>query len=249
MAGAPPGDPSVTTPELRIWDRFVRLAHWLFVIGFATAYFTAEEVEDVHYIVGYSLATLVLLRILWGFVGPRRSRFSDFVYGPIRVLRYLCDLIRFRSARYVGHSPAGGAMVVALLVMPAAITGTGMARLAIEEGEGPLAFWLAAAPPPEAESSLLRVSDGDDQQEIEKGDGDRDNDGDRDKDRDEQRDGDEDRREDSEIGEVHEFLANAMLFLIGAHIGGVLLASFAHRENLVTAMFAGRKRGGDAADL
>ncbi|MDZ4737626.1 MAG: cytochrome b/b6 domain-containing protein [Rhodospirillaceae bacterium] len=248
MAAPSAGDGSVKPPVLRNWDRFVRLAHWLFVIGFATAYFTADEVEDVHYIVGYSLATLVLLRILWGFVGPRRARFSDFVYGPIRVLRYFADLVRFRSERYVGHSPAGGAMVVALLVMLAAIIGTGMARLAIEEGEGPLAFWLAAAPPAEAVSSLLLVSDGDDQQESEKGE-DREDDGDRDEDRDEQRDGDEDRREDSEIGEVHEFLANAMLFLIGAHIGGVLLASFAHRENLVIAMFTGRKRGGDAADL
>ncbi|MEX1109213.1 MAG: cytochrome b/b6 domain-containing protein [Dongiaceae bacterium] len=108
------------TSELRIWDRFVRLAHWLFVIGFATAYLTADEIEDVHYIVGYSLATLVLLRVLWDIVGPRRARFSDFVYGPIHVLRYLRDLIRFRSERYVGHSPVGGAMAVALLVMLAA---------------------------------------------------------------------------------------------------------------------------------
>ena len=207
--------------ELRVWDRFVRVSHWLLALGFATAYITADEVEAVHYWAGYTVATLVVLRILWGFVGPRRARFADFVYAPRKVLRYFVDLIRFRSPRYVGHSPAGGAMVIVLLLMLAALTGTGMARLAIEEGEGPLAPWLASASPPAETGVVLASSD-------------------------ENEDG---RREDSFVGELHETLGNITLILVFAHIGGVALASFAHRENLARSMITGRKPAGEAVDL
>lgn len=207
--------------ELRVWDRFVRVSHWLLALGFATAYVTADEVKTVHYWAGYTVATLVVLRILWGFVGPRRARFSNFVCAPRKIVRYFVDLIRFRSPRYVGHSPAGGAMVIALLLTLAALTGTGMARLAIEEGEGPLAPWLASESTTVETGVILASSD----------------------------DEEDGRREDSFVGELHETLGNITLFLVFAHIAGVALASFAHRENLARAMVTGRKPGGDAADL
>ena len=207
-------------PELKIWDRFVRLSHWLLAIGFAIAYFTAEEVEIVHYWAGYTVATIVVLRILWGFVGPRRARFADFVYAPRRIVRYFLDLILFRSKRYVGHSPAGGAMVVALLIMLALTTATGMVRLAVEEGEGPLAPWLATAQQSTGTQVLVSSDDDNDR-----------------------------RRQDSFVGELHETFGNITLFLVIAHIGGVALASFVHRENLARAMVTGRKRAGEAADL
>ena len=43
--------------------------------------------------------------------------------------------------------------------------------------------------------------------------------------------------------DVHELLANAMLALVGVHVAGVLLGSWLERENLVKAMFTGRKVG------
>ena len=57
------------------------------------------------------------MRIIWGFVGPRHARFSNFVRSPREVLAYLRDAALFRAPRYLGHNPAGGAMIVALLVM------------------------------------------------------------------------------------------------------------------------------------
>ena len=65
------------------------------------------------------LACIVGLRVLWGFIGPERARFQDFVVARDRS-RYLVDLWRGRARRYLGHSPAGGAMVVLLLLSLAA---------------------------------------------------------------------------------------------------------------------------------
>ncbi len=75
----------------------------------------------------------------WGFVGPEHARFVSFVRGPQLVFDYLAGLVRFSSKRYLGHSPAGGAMIVALLIMIVATAVTGMANLAADRGEGPLA--------------------------------------------------------------------------------------------------------------
>ena len=86
---------------------------------------------------------LVVLRIVWGFVGPENARFVSFVHGPRMVFDYLTGLIRFSSKRYLGHSPAGGAMIVALLIMVAATAVTGMANLASDRGEGPMAGVIA----------------------------------------------------------------------------------------------------------
>lgn len=45
------------------------------------------------------------------------------------------------------------------------------------------------------------------------------------------------------VQDTHEAVANVMLAIVGIHIAGVLLATWLHRENLVGAMFTGRKLG------
>jgi cytochrome b len=101
-----------------------------------------EDVTTVHVCAGYIVGVLVLARIGWGFVGPRHARFSDFVTDPIAAIRYLWDLILARAKRYIGHSPAGGAMVTALLIFLAATVVTGLIRYT-GEGAGPLATLYA----------------------------------------------------------------------------------------------------------
>lgn len=188
------------TIEVRVWDPIVRIVHWALAATVLIAWMFDEPLW-MHTWLGYVAAMLVVVRILWGFVGPEHARFVNFVRGPRIVIGYLAGLIRFSSRRYLGHSPAGGAMIIALLVMIVVTTGTGMANLAAEHGEGPLASVIAKVEPQPGQ-----------------------------------------RHPELLIREVHETAANITLALVVLHVCGVLLASFAHRENLVLSMITGRKR-------
>lgn len=105
-----------------VWDPFVRVFHWTLVILFAVAFLSGDDFETLHIATGYALLALIGMRVVWGFIGTRHARFSDFVRGPSEVMTHLRDMLRFRARRYIGHNPAGGAMVIALLL---ALLGTG----------------------------------------------------------------------------------------------------------------------------
>lgn len=208
---------------VRVWDPLVRFGHWLLVIAFAVAYLSEGEPLPVHVWAGYAIAVYVVVRLLWGFVGSKHARFSDFLAGPAAVFSYLKALPRRMAPRYLGHSPAGGAMVIALLVMLAATTMSGMALLAVKEGKGPLSPFLARATPAVEAAVALPGT--------ERGQNDED-----------EADEASERRKGGPLKEVHEVLANLTLLLVILHVAGVVLASWAHRENLARSMVTGRKR-------
>jgi cytochrome b len=179
--------------QIYVWDPLVRAFHWTLVLGFAIAYLTEDDLLQVHVWAGYVVGILVLVRVLWGFVGPTHARFADFVYAPATAFRYMRELILFRSERHLGHSPGGGYMVVLLLIFLAATVMTGLVVYGGDQQAGPLAGMFTKATGEQME-------------------------------------------------EVHEVIANITLALVLAHIAAVILASFAHRENLVRAMITGYKR-------
>jgi cytochrome b len=146
----------VDTTEVPVWDPLVRLFHWTLFISFCAAWFTEgelfEDLQDrlsgewlqlVHIWAGYTIAGLLVFRVLWGFVGPRYARFSDFVYRPGIVLAYVRDVLTLRARRTLGHNPAGGAMIVVLLLGLTATIVTGLALYGADKGLGPLAAILA----------------------------------------------------------------------------------------------------------
>jgi cytochrome b len=147
---------------VRVWDVFVRVFHWTVVVTFFVAYFTEDDLLTLHVWAGYVLGVFVVMRIAWGFVGPKHARFTDFVCGPIKVWTYLVDLVAFRAKRYLGHSPAGGAMALALLIGLLAVVWTGLELYAVEENAGPLA---SISPTMAAPGLLVLVSEDDNEDE------------------------------------------------------------------------------------
>ncbi len=131
--------------EVRVWDPLVRI-YWSLVLAFAVTYLSGElEEVELHLLAGDVIAGLVLFRLLWGFVGTRHARFSDFVFSPGTVLVYARDTLHGRAQRYLGHNPLGGAMIVALLAMLTLATLTGLIALGAGDQAGPLAPWVGAA--------------------------------------------------------------------------------------------------------
>lgn len=120
-----------STPMTLVWDLPLRLFHWLLALCFAGAYLSAESetLRPVHVTLGYTMAGLLAFRIVWGFVGPRHARFSDFVRGPGAALRHLRSLLGGRAEHHAGHNPAGAIAILGLLVLTALVTASGWATL------------------------------------------------------------------------------------------------------------------------
>ena len=105
---------------MKVWDAFVRAAHWTLVGCVAAAWFTRQS---LHEWLGYAALAVVALRFLWGWIGPRHARFATFVAGVSKTFDYGRAVLRGAEPRYLGHNPLGGWMIVALL---AALTLTGL---------------------------------------------------------------------------------------------------------------------------
>lgn len=206
--------------KVRIWDPLVRIFHWGLVAAFALAYLTAEELSTVHEVAGYTVAGLVAFRLIWGLIGSRYARFSQFLKGPSATVRYVGDMVAGRERRYLGHNPAGAAMIVALLIT---LSGTAFTGWLMEDQTR-----MAMLPDlPQIVAPAWADEDGDERSVYGVGG-----------------EGGE-----SALSEVHETLANLMLLLIALHVGGVVLASFRHDENLARAMVTGDKRAPGPGDI
>lgn len=125
--------------KIKVWDLPVRIFHWLLVAGFFVAYFTEEDFLTPHVWAGYLVMGLVIFRIFWGFIGNPYARFANFVSSPIKSLAYLKETLTGKAKRYIGHNPAGAAMIILLLLSLILTSFTGLAVYGAEEHAGPLA--------------------------------------------------------------------------------------------------------------
>lgn len=200
---------------VKVWDIFVRLFHWSLVVAFVVAYLTGEDESQWHIYFGYVIGGLLVFRLVWGVVGSQYARFSDFVYAPSTVVAYVKSLALTSPRHYLGHNPAGGYMVLALLFMLVVTTMSGLKVYGVE-GRGPLAG--------DVEIALISQAIADD---------------------DKHEDGHDNEAEEEFWEEVHELSANLTVFLIFLHIAGVFISSRLEGENLVKAMITGRKSSHD----
>ncbi len=131
---------------VRVWDLPVRVFHWSLVLLVLCSWVSAENgLLRVHLWSGLALLTLLVFRIIWGFVGSSTARFSQFVRSPRQALEYLRATKRGEGQLHAGHNPAGGWMVLALLTVLSLQAMTGLFSNDGIRFFGPLAARISAA--------------------------------------------------------------------------------------------------------
>lgn len=198
----------------RSWDPVVKITHWSIVTAIiANALFT-EEGSGAHIWVGYGLAAILAIRLLWGLIGPPEARFSAFPPSLRRALAHLRDIRVGKKEIHRSHNPLGALMVYAIWSMLGAIIASGIAMA----GPPSTAFLDRAAPSGAASRQLV----------VEQGD----------HDDDEQTEGAG--REDGVWEEVHEAAVNLLYILIALHIAGVAFETRRSGREILLAMLPGR---------
>lgn len=212
---APPSPEPVR--HRRNWDPVVKLTHWAIVAAVIANAVVTEEGSGPHVWVGYALAAILALRLLWGLIGPAEARFTAFPPSPRRALAHLRDLGAGRSHHHASHNPLGALMVYALWTCLAAIIASGVAMAGLPgtpregaEGNRQVVEGAALGEPDEAGK------------EREGG-------------------GAEEEGEEGPLGEVHEAAVNLLYILIVLHIAGVVFETRRSGREVVLAMLPGNR--------
>ena len=185
-----------TGRTVRVWDLPVRVFHWVLVALILTSWVTSEiggNAMTYHMWSGYAILTLVVSRIVWGFIGSEHARFGAILHGPRAMIDYASSVFGSGSRHYLGHNPIGGISVLLMLASVLLQASTGLFANDEIATEGPLAHLVSGAT-----SSLATT--------------------------------------------IHRYNFYVLTALIAIHIAAALFYLFVKRENLIGAMFTGRKR-------
>ncbi|MBK4214884.1 cytochrome b/b6 domain-containing protein [Paracoccus caeni] len=106
--------------RVRVWDPALRICHWLLavlvIVNWCLGKF-GPNVMTLHFWLGYAILSLLVFRVIWGFIGPAPARFSTFIPGPRALMRYLKGILRREPSNWPGHNPAGAISVIAILLV------------------------------------------------------------------------------------------------------------------------------------
>ncbi|WOH81877.1 cytochrome b/b6 domain-containing protein [Bradyrhizobium sp. BEA-2-5] len=180
MTEAAPGARGATS--VQVWDLPLRLWHWALAILVLVAWVTPSTYDRVHRVAGYSVIALLAFRLIWGFAGTRYARFGRLGVRLRAAPRYIWNLRRGMTGRYIGLNPAGSLMLVALLASLAVSTITGAMSVTVTF----FGVWW--------------------------------------------------------VEDTHAYASDAVMVLVGLHVLGVVVVGLLQRQNLVRAMFTGRKQ-------
>lgn len=201
---------TLATPP-RLWDPVVRLTHW----GIATAVLINALISKggsvVHVTVGWVAMALLLLRLVWGVLGPREARFTAFPPKPAAAIHHLRGLLGGEKPRqYASHNPAGAIMVYAFWITLASVIASG---LVMTSGATPMQVAAEKAAVASGDwSALIRDGDDDESPAFRKA-----------------------------TNEVHEVAANLLLILAALHVAGVYVEGLMMRRSLLAPMLFGAK--------
>ncbi len=134
--------------SMRVWDAPVRLFHWLLVVLILLSYVTAQlGWMQTHFLSGYTILSLLLFRLVWGFVGSDTARFGRFVVNPALGLKHLREFAKKEPDDQIGHNAAGGWMVVLMLGLLVLQATTGLFSSGEDDPSvaGPLAHLIGKA--------------------------------------------------------------------------------------------------------
>lgn len=206
--------PRTLTEPPSLWDPVVRITHWGIALSVLANAALDEGGSLLHVSLGWLVMALLVLRLVWGVLGPGEARFSAFPPNPVAALRHLGQLATGRVRDYPSHNPAGAMMAYAFWACLALVTVTG---LVMTGGATPMQVAEDKAAVASGDwSALIRESDG------------------------ESSDEDGGLRHTAE--EVHEVVANLLLILAALHVAGVLVEARAMRRSLVAPMLLGHRR-------
>ncbi|VIO66896.1 cytochrome b/b6 domain-containing protein [Bradyrhizobium ivorense] len=169
---------------VQVWDLPLRLWHWALAVLVLIAWLTPSTYDRLHRFSGYAVIALLAFRLVWGFAGTRYSRFSKLGVRLRAAPRYIWNLRRGITGRYIGLNPAGTIMLVALLLSLAVSTITGAMSVTVTF----FGVWW--------------------------------------------------------VEDTHAYASDAVIILAGLHVLGVVVMAILQRQNLVRAMFSGRKHLG-----
>ena len=204
--------PAVTPPS--VWDPVVRLTHWGIAIAVLINALVSDGGSLLHVSLGWLVMALLLLRLVWGVLGPSEARFSAFPPNPVAAVRHLGQLLSGRVEHYPSHNPAGALMAYAFWAALAVVAASG---LVMTGGATPMQVAAEKAAVASGDwSALIRDSEGESPQT--------------------------DKRLRHTAEEVHEVASNLLLFLAALHVAGVFVEGRAMRRNLVKPMVLGDRR-------
>jgi cytochrome b len=198
-----------------LWDPVVRITHWGIAVSVLVNAALDEGGSLLHVSLGWLVMALLLLRLVWGVLGPGEARFSAFPPNPVAALRHLGQLAAGRRVKhYPSHNPAGAMMAYAFWACLVVVTVTGLVM-------------TGGATPMQVAEDKAAVASGDWSALIKESEG-------------ESSDEDQGLRHTAE--EVHEVVANLLLILAALHVAGVFLEARSMRRNLVAPMVLGQRR-------
>ncbi|MGZ9812441.1 cytochrome b/b6 domain-containing protein [Pseudoroseicyclus sp. H15] len=111
----------------KIWDPLVRIFHWSLVTLFALNAFVTNPEHEAHHLIGYAVGGLILVRVIWGLIGPIHARFSDFPPSARGAWGQVEEMATGRRHAHAGHSPLGALMIYNLLLTFIVIVASGYA--------------------------------------------------------------------------------------------------------------------------